>query len=186
MVALTVELREKVKAAMAKKGKTAQGESIQPKGEGAVLRPLLGECQLEGFDTGKNMGGRPTLYNDDTRELILALLMEGQTLTRICKTPGMPKYSTVCEWLSSNPTFSENYARARAVQSDYFADETIDISDTEPDPQVARVRIDARKWHASKTAPKKYGDRPSEGADDIAPPPTTVTIEVRDARKSVE
>jgi hypothetical protein len=41
------------------------------------------------------------------------------------------------------------------------ADEIIYIADTEPDPNKARVRIDARKWWASKVNKKDYGDRVS-------------------------
>jgi hypothetical protein len=49
--------------------------------------------------------------------------------------------------------------RARAVQADHYADEIIEIVDTEKDPARARVRTDARKWVTSKLAPRKYGDK---------------------------
>ena len=48
---------------------------------------------------------------------------------------------------------------AREEQADFHADEIIEIADTEPDPNKARVRIDARKWKAAKMQPKKYGDK---------------------------
>ena len=51
------------------------------------------------------------------------------------------------------------YARAREERSHMMADEIIEIADTEPDPNRARVRIDARKWWASKVNKKDYGDR---------------------------
>ena len=53
--------------------------------------------------------------------------------------------------------------RARAVQADHYADEIIEIVDTETDPVRARVRMDGRKWVASKLAPRKYGDRIDHG-----------------------
>lgn len=102
---------------------------------------------------------RPTNYSKEKMDVICALIMEGKTLVHIAQLDGMPKYSTVCQWLAKHEEFAESYARARAKQADFFADEMIVIADTEPDPQVARVRIDARKWHASKTAPKKYGEK---------------------------
>lgn len=111
---------------------------------------------------------RPSDYTQEKAEIICDLIAEGKTLVHICALDDFPHYSTVCRWLSAHEEFRENYARARQVQADYFADETIVIADTEPDPQVARVRIDARKWHASKTAPKKYGDKITQehtGAD---------------------
>jgi hypothetical protein len=80
-------------------------------------------------------------------------------LNRICEGSGMPCPATVYNWLDENPTFLEKYARARRLQGDYGVDEIVEIADTEEDPNKARVRIDARKWLASKLNPKKYGDR---------------------------
>ncbi len=57
------------------------------------------------------------------------------------------------------------YARARGEQADFYADEIITIADTEPDAAIARVRIDARKWAASKLRPKVYGDKVQHGGD---------------------
>jgi len=86
-------------------------------------------------------------------------LMAGKSLREICAMGGMPGASTVYAWLGQYREFSDMYARAREVQADVLADEVIEIADTEPDPNRARVMIDARKWLASKLRPKKYGDR---------------------------
>ncbi len=60
------------------------------------------------------------------------------------------------------------YARAREEQADFYADEIVTIADTEPDAATARVRVDARKWVASKLKPKRYGDKLAlGGADDL-------------------
>ena len=72
----------------------------------------------------------------------------------------MPSEALVRSWAIDNVDgFSARYARAREIQADVLAEDTVEIADTEEDPQKARVRIDARKWFASKVAPKKYGDR---------------------------
>lgn len=68
------------------------------------------------------------------------------------------------------PSFREQYTRARAVQADFIAEQIIDISDEKAkgpeDYQRNKLRIDARKWYASKLAPKKYSDRTEiTGAD---------------------
>jgi hypothetical protein len=62
-------------------------------------------------------------------------------------------------WLGENAHFRERYARARECQAEVFADSITLIADGEGDPNDKRVRIDARKWIASKLLPKKYGDR---------------------------
>lgn len=100
-------------------------------------------------------------YRQRVTDLVCDLLMEGRTLTSICGSdiPDVPRKHNFCKWLGADETLRNQYAIAREAQADFIAEQTVDISDTELDPQVARVRIDARKWFASKLAPKKYGDR---------------------------
>jgi phosphoribosylaminoimidazole-succinocarboxamide synthase len=88
-------------------------------------------------------------------------IAQGKSLREICKADGMPAPSTVCLWLSEDDKLAEQYAHAREQQADLYADEIIEIADTakNEDAQVARLRVDARKWKASKLAPKRYGDK---------------------------
>ena len=55
--------------------------------------------------------------------------------------------------------FASQYARARERQAEVRAEENVDISDNDPHPVRARIRVDARKWVASKLLRKVYGDR---------------------------
>ncbi len=55
--------------------------------------------------------------------------------------------------------------------------ETVDISDTEPDPARANVRIKARQWLASKYLPKEYGER-----IDVSVQTVDLTDALREAR----
>jgi len=103
--------------------------------------------------------GRPSTYSDLIAAEICGEISEGKSLRSICKADKMPSCSTVFLWLSKHPEFSEQYARAREEQADAIADECLDIAETEPDVQRARLKIDVRKWCASKMKPRKYGDR---------------------------
>ncbi len=104
--------------------------------------------------------GRPSSYSEDIADRICAELANGAGLRDICEPAGMPAPSTIYRWLSEFPEFQERYARARERQADTYADEIVGISDNENgDPQRDRLRIDARKWVASKLRPKKYGER---------------------------
>lgn len=107
--------------------------------------------------------GRPSDFNNDIAAEICGKLAEGQSLNSICKEDGMPHMSTVFRWLAVHESFRDNYVRAREVQADVFADEMTDIADdAEADPAhvaKAKLRIDTRKWIASKLKPKKYGDK---------------------------
>lgn len=120
-------------------------------------------------------GGRPSSYNGDTAALICARLAEGESLRKICQDEGTPDISTVFRWLASHAEFREQYARAREAQADRMAEEILSIADdglndtyvdeegnkrTDHDVVArSRLRVDARKWLASKMAPKKYGDK---------------------------
>lgn len=95
----------------------------------------------------------------EAQDYICQQIALGRSLVKICEEPDMPSYSTTMEWRASDAVFSDRYARAREDQADYHAEEIVDIADTETDPNVARVRIDARKWKASKLKPKVYGER---------------------------
>src|SRR3990172_1260060 len=105
--------------------------------------------------------GRPTDYNDEIVSKICELLMMGQSLRSICRQDNMPGLSTICEWLSKRVEFAEQYARARETQADLMAEDIIEIADTAKDKNNAhavQVRVDARKWIASKLKPKTYSD----------------------------
>ena len=99
------------------------------------------------------------VYSDDLAAQICEHVADGLALKEVCMLDGMPSRSTAYKWLSESEAFSDMYARAREERADMIADEIVTIADREPDPNKARVRIDARKWWAAKIAPKKYGDK---------------------------
>lgn len=119
--------------------------------------------------------GRPSGHTQALADRICQQLAEGKSLRSICKEEGMPSQSMVYRWLEKNEGFREQYSLARTWQADTLADEILEIADesandtyVDDDGNVkinaevvarSRVRIEARKWIASKLAPKKYGDR---------------------------
>lgn len=107
--------------------------------------------------------GRPSKYTQELADKICRLIAEGMSLRAICEDSTMPHRDTVASWLCEKPDFSDQYARAREDQADFYTDQIIEIADTvEPDAASvakAKLQIDARKWKASKLAPKKYGDK---------------------------
>jgi len=89
--------------------------------------------------------------------------------------PKFPDVTTVMKWLREDEIFSQHYAQAREAQADYMADQIVEISDDDSldmafkedgtpfvdkeHIQRSKLRVDARKWVASKLKPKKYGDK---------------------------
>lgn len=118
--------------------------------------------------------GRPSEFTQECADQICEHLADGRSLRDICMDADMPARSTVFKWLGQNQTFADQYARAREAQADLMADEILEIADDsthdtkytdsgeQPNAEWisrSRLRVDARKWLASKMAPKKYGDR---------------------------
>lgn len=124
--------------------------------------------------------GRPTTYTLTLADNICAQLAEGKSMRTVCKGEGMPVMSTVFLWLRTHPEFSERYTQAKAEAADALVEEMLDISDDGTNDwmeihdkegeavgykingehvQRSRLRVDTRKWIASKLKPKKYGER---------------------------
>lgn len=105
--------------------------------------------------------GRPTKYTPELGDEICSQVMAGMPLVRICASDDMPDARTVYRWFREHNDFCQNYARAKEDQADYFVEDILQIADMAKadDVQVARLRVDTRKWAASKYKPKKYGDK---------------------------
>lgn len=90
----------------------------------------------------------------------------------------MPDASTIFQWIQRHTEFAKQYAIAAEERSEALVEESLDIADdgsndwmidNDPDNpgykangehiQRSKLRIDVRKWYASKVKPKKYGER---------------------------
>ena len=146
--------------------------------------------------------GAPSTYTPELAAAICEHIAAGKSLRTIAALDGMPAQSTIMVWLDGkHPDFTEQYARAREAQADKLAEEILSIaddgrSDTYLDAegnektdneaiQRSKLRVDTRKWLASKMAPKKYGDKVAIGGADDLGPVQTVTKEMTDAERAV-
>lgn len=130
------------------------------------------------------MSGRPSDYTAEIGEAICTRIISGESLRAICLDDDMPGRTTVFQWLASNKSFADQYARARQFQAEHLVDEILEIADDGTNDwmdrrseaekgagvsngyvlngehvQRSRLRVDTRKWFASKVAPKIYGDK---------------------------
>jgi hypothetical protein len=127
----------------------------------------------------KKPTGRPPMeFSQDAADTICERIALGKSLrTILAEDSSLPSMTTVFKWLANTESFAQQYARAREQQADLYAEQTVDISDEDiatvsrgdddnavivfDSTAVARnrLRVDARKWYASKLAPKKYGEK---------------------------
>jgi len=101
--------------------------------------------------------------------------------------------SMIFDWLDKDKAFAEQYARAKEEQADFLVEEMLQIADDTSEDDIfiekddasgksakrvcnnefvqrSRLRVDTRKWIASKLKPKRYGDRldlNSTGQEDV-------------------
>ena len=139
--------------------------------------------------------GRPTKYCPEIVDRI-CLLVATHTcgLKKLCiMYPEIPDDTTIQDWRYLYTDFSLRYAQSKMKQAELLAEEVLDICDYDAQDTTidshgnevcnveyiarSRLRVDTRKWIATKLAPKIYGER--QQVD------TTVTIKHEDALKDL-
>lgn len=128
----------------------------------------------------KTVIGRPSIYSDELAERICDLVATNSSgLKKLCsENDWMPRHVTINQWRWKKPGFSTQYAQAKVAQADLLAEECIEIADETSRDSIlksnregeeyevansewinrSRLRVDTRKWLASKLIPKVYGD----------------------------
>lgn len=151
--------------------------------------------------------GRPRRLSDRLADKICQGILEGKSLRRVCEPELMPAAALVCRWLA-NPdpyyeTFRQQYAHACEERAESFIEEILDIADDGTNDwmeehypngdakgwkengeaiQRSKLRVEARKWYASKMKPKKYGDKIDVSSDGKALPTPIIALPIKDAQ----
>lgn len=81
-------------------------------------------------------------FSDDLAHDICERVASGQTITSIAELDGFPPLSTWFRWMEERPSLREAYARARDIQADVFAMQTIDLSDRPTPGQKIEVKTE--------------------------------------------
>lgn len=105
--------------------------------------------------------GRPPNYSAALAQTICWRISCGESLRHVCTDDAMPHAATVLRWAAEREDFREQYARACEARAHLLADEILELADAAgmEDPQAQKLKVDARKWVASKLLPRVYGDR---------------------------
>lgn len=122
--------------------------------------------------------GRPSLYTEELALTICDRLSNGESLRSVCRDEAMPHKKTVLRWIRDKEDFRAQYARAKEESADALVDEMLEIADDGSNDLMtiekgdysyevenkevtnrSKLRVDTRKWIASKLKPKRYGDK---------------------------
>lgn len=123
--------------------------------------------------------GRPSVYTLELAREFCARIASGRYLHRVAEDEDMPSDTTLYRWLDDNLEFRGMYVRAREIRAERDAEYIREIADDGRNDwmekrneegecigwqlngehvQRSKLRVDARKWLASKES-SKYGDR---------------------------
>jgi len=92
---------------------------------------------------------------------MLDRLSQGETILSLARSMEI-SHTAFYEWIErGGAERADALARARARGGRSLAEQTLEIADaaTPQDAQVAKLRVDTRRWLASKQAPDEYGDK---------------------------
>ena len=124
--------------------------------------------------------GRPAIFTQELADSFCEqIATTSKSLRTICAMDGMPSVITVLKWIRENTNgFSAQYARAKEEQADMLIEDMLEIADDGTNDLMtitkggisyqvenkevtnrSRLRVETRKWIASKLKPKKYGDK---------------------------
>lgn len=87
-------------------------------------------------------------------------ISQGKTVDSVIKALGV-SIGGFYKWIDRDAKRGELLTRARARGGQSLAEQTLEIADTATpqEAQVAKLRVDTRRWLASKMAPDEYGDK---------------------------
>ena len=87
-------------------------------------------------------------------------ISQGKTVDSVIKALGI-SIGGFYKWVDKDAKRGELLTRARTRGGQSLAEQTLEIADsaTPQEAQVAKLRVDTRRWLASKMAPDDYGDK---------------------------
>jgi DNA polymerase elongation subunit (family B) len=124
----------------------------------------------------KNSGAPTKLTNEVVIKICDIIASSNRSIASIAKELNLSP-SVIYLWLKESKEFLELYTRAKEWQADFLAEEILEISDDSSEDirtiennghiseienkefiNRSRLRVESRKWLASKLKPQKYGD----------------------------
>ena len=87
-------------------------------------------------------------------------ISQGKTIDSVIKSLDI-SIGGFYKWIEKDAKRGELLARARTRGGRSLAEQTLEIADSASpqEAQVAKLRVDTRRWLASKQAPDEYGDK---------------------------
>ena len=108
-------------------------------------------------------------YSKSYAERVCDYLLNGKSLTKICKIKGMPSYSTLCYWRSNNVDFDNMIKKSKQYRAEQFRDrieEEIDEHLEKDEVAQAKLKFDKLKYLAAVDDQETYGKSTGNSSGD--------------------
>ena len=120
--------------------------------------------------------GRPAVYTKELADIVCQRLAMGESMRSVSRDDAMPAMTTLFKWIRTIDEFAQQYDKAKIESADALVEDMLDIADNQAVQEIevdgethsavtavgvshAKLRVDTRKWAASKLKPKKYGEK---------------------------
>ena len=109
-------------------------------------------------DSDDSIIKRP-VFSPRKQKALLRYIASGKPASQWLRKHGI-SHSQLYNCLSRDPSFHREYSHARKAMASTLADDMLEISDNqEEEIQRSRLRVDTRKWLASKLDSSAWGDK---------------------------
>ena len=100
-------------------------------------------------------------YNPVIIDEMCAKIVEGASVTTLCKDPRYPTYAQLSRWRRAYADIDLALDRAKRDRAEVHADKVMELAEnvTEDDVNSTKVKIEAQKWRAAVDAPERYSPK---------------------------
>lgn len=141
-------------------------------------------------------------FDSTLADIICNRIIEGEPLTKICKDPIMPSFSTISRWRKNHEDFDSAIKYAYQERAHYFHDKAIEVVEdtfTKDEVSVNRLKSETYKWAAERGNQEQFGAKqskvegvavstqiivtgvPQPDSVDVTPKPITITASEGDS-----
>lgn len=103
-----------------------------------------------------------TPFNETMADIIVNRIIEGETITAICRDPLMPTFSTIARWRRNNEEFNELLKFAYEERAHYHHDRALELAEetaTKDEVSVNKLKIETYKWTAERANQKHFATK---------------------------
>lgn len=154
-------------------------ERLMPDGSSVLVESSIDPSKLTKFKFME--------YSSYVVDLICQQIVEGESLTDICKKQGFPSYAELCRWKKQVPEIQDQLDQARRDRAEGIRDKAYEeaLQVDEDSVDSTKLRIDTLKWLAGTDNKERYGN--AKAAVEVTQPlqiivHTGIVRDLKDAR----